>query len=306
MPLSRFNKLVHEGLGELRKRLPERWVGQRDAELIADEIDGLSFPASMAFLGASEEPRDGSHRQVIERAANAVAGEETMREAGVEAHVVEDVVNGLLRNGEPPERALGRLARDSGLRERVFDQAVMALAAESGLPALSFDQAHEVAGILKSGEFYEDFGAASAAIGAMLKGEPKAVATDTSDLVREAPASALDMWKDLMEDGKLDKTRIKPHLQDFYEKESAQTVAQMTRSLIGPGNRSVRAAIVIYARVNGIPLKENDLDLLHDSVFAGEAPDLGNVLVEAYDRFVSGLGNYAFRDALKRMGVRKV
>lgn len=306
MALSRFNKLVHEGLGELKRRLPERWVGERDAGAIADEIDDLGFPAAVAFLGARETPRDGAHREFAEKVARRVAGDEQLKDSGVEQRHVEAAIGELLRDGVPAERALGRLGRDAGWRERVFDGVVAALVAEAGLPSLAPGQAHEIAEILKTGEFYEDFGAASAAIGALLGRAPKAAASDAPAPVREAPATALEMWDDLMEDGKLDKTRLKPRLQEFYAKESPRTVAEMTRSLIGPENRSVRYAIIIYARANGVLLRESDLDLLHDTVFAGEAPDLGALLVEAYDRFVSGLGNYAFRDALKRMRSRRL
>ena len=95
-----------------------------------------------------------------------------------------------------------------------------------------------------------------------------------------------------------------PRLEDFRETRTANTMVETTRSLICKENRAVRYAIVIYARVLGIPLKEEDLDALRDGPLSGEKPDLGSALVTGYDRFVTGLGNYAFRDALRRMRVR--
>ena len=161
MALKKLNALIHDGLGELKRRLPERWVSGRDADEVAESIDGLNFPATVAFLGAREAPRDGSHRELLERSAKAVAENEEMRKLGVEAHGVEGAVSDLIRDRIPAERALGKLSRNGDLSRRIFNETVRSLALECGLPGASPEDVKKVSELLASGEFYDDIGSIS-------------------------------------------------------------------------------------------------------------------------------------------------
>jgi len=55
-------------------------------------------------------------------------------------------------------------------------------------------------------------------------------------------------------------------------------VAEAVRRVIGRDNETARLAILIYARVHGIPLTPEGLDALHDGPLASRDPDLGPVL----------------------------
>ncbi|MFT4589305.1 MAG: hypothetical protein ACI9VS_001762 [Candidatus Binatia bacterium] len=314
MPLKKFNTLIHDGLSELKRRLPERRIGGRDAEELAESIDGLNFPATVAFLGASESPRDGSQRELIEQAAANVARDEEMRKLGVEAHVVEDSVNDLMRNHAPADRALGRLSRVREARQLIFDGVVRELMKAAGLPSVTPGEVHQIAAVLQSREFYGDFASASAALAKTVKSAPKAVLTDTAamlDTARGVPTNVLDLGTESMP---RDPSVPPPFPSPIpppapippteTRSESAQSVAELTRSLIGRENKTVRAAVIIYARVNGIPLRARDLDTLHDHALTGDKPEIGPLLVAGFDRFVAGLGNYGLREALRRMGLK--
>lgn len=312
MPLRKFNALIHDSLGEFKRRLAERLIDGRDAEALAHSIDELNFPATVAFLGASETPRDGSQRELIERAAAAAAGSDELRELGVEAHAVEDSVNDLMRNHTPADRALGRLSRKPGARQRIFDSVVLALAKAAGLPPVTPGEAHEIALLLQSREFYGDVASAATALAGAAGKAPKAAVDDAAALLGEAqptPYNTIDRAADSAQAGSGGATPppIPPPLPEtpsVFETQSARSVAELTRSLIGRKNKTVRAAIIIYARVNGIPLRARDLDTLHDHALTGENPQIGPLLVAGFDRFVAGLGNYGLREALGRMGLK--
>jgi hypothetical protein len=308
MPLKKFNTLIHDGLSELKRRLPERRIGGRDAEELAESIDGLNFPATVAFLGASESPRDGSHRELIEQAAANVARDEEMRKLGVEAHVVEDSVNDLMRNHAPADRALGRLSRVREARQLIFDGVVRELMKAAGLPSVTPGEVHQIGAVLQSREFYGDFASASAALAKTVKSAPKAVLADTAAMLEAArgvPTNVLDLGTQSMpRDPSVPPPFPSPIPPTETRSESAQSVAELTRSLIGRENKTVRAAVIIYARVNGVPLRARDLDTLHDHALTGDKPEIGPFLVAGFDRFVAGLGNYGLREALRRMGLK--
>lgn len=77
----------------------------------------------------------------------------------------------------------------------------------------------------------------------------------------------------------------------------------LLQRLLDPQNRSIRLALLLYARSNGFDLKEEDLDVVYESLLARDRPDLGPVLAAALE-FMKGRygGNEldAVLEALKR------
>lgn len=75
----------------------------------------------------------------------------------------------------------------------------------------------------------------------------------------------------------------------------------MISDLIRPENRYVRLALVVYARGNGIPLEDSDVDVLRNNVFNTNHPDLGPVLVAAVDRYLDKRGSAELVTALRQL-----
>ncbi len=61
-------------------------------------------------------------------------------------------------------------------------------------------------------------------------------------------------------------------------------------ALLGKENESLRLALLIYARLNGINLKQEDIDKVRETVLDSKDPDLGAFMMHAFtnkERFVT-------------------
>ncbi len=87
----------------------------------------------------------------------------------------------------------------------------------------------------------------------------------------------------------------------LYRFATPASVAKTVAELISPENESVRLALIIYARANGIPLDEQDLDTLRDHFLNTENPDLGPVLASALTHFVNQNGKNRLSQVLSQL-----
>ena len=89
------------------------------------------------------------------------------------------------------------------------------------------------------------------------------------------PFDALRVLQDLTDDGKLDHPPgvLRETMACLLGFASLATTVHLLSDLIRPENRSVRLALVVYARSNGIPLEDSDLDVLRDHVLNTDQPD---------------------------------
>jgi hypothetical protein len=58
---------------------------------------------------------------------------------------------------------------------------------------------------------------------------------------------------------------------------------------------------ILYARSAGIPIEEADLDVLRESVFDADEPDLGPALVRAVERLEEHLGRNFLNSVLDQL-----
>jgi hypothetical protein len=195
--------------------------------------------------------------------------------------------------------------------------AVAAMAERAGLP-VSADEAHQIAALLLSGEFYGDVADASAVMLRSVPTLPIALTHDVSGLHRlfrppRALARDLDLGffeaaraaRDLM-DGDLDREPqlLRHTLRVLYDVATVESTFEMIRALIDPSNESVRLAIVLYARANGIDLEPGDLDMLRHSLLNPQDPDLGPALVSALARLEKREGAEQARKILRHLARR--
>ena len=281
--MNQLDARTQAGLAQLRERLAYAGRNSQEIEAIAAALASLSFPGLLAFLAGSRD--DGPPH--VERAR------------------------------ELPEIFS---SRDGGVgpeREALVRAAIATLAEDLAIP-VSGDEARQIADLLASGEFYGDIAAASAE---MLRVVPTLPITLTKDartvhrffqlpraLARDLDQGffeALGTAGDLL-DGSLDRD---PHLlrhtmRVLYDIASVETTFEMIRSLIDPDNETIRLAIVLYARANGIELEPGDLDLLRQTVLNPQDPDLGPALVAASRRLEQRAGPVQALEILRRLARR--
>jgi hypothetical protein len=109
-------------------------------------------------------------------------------------------------------------------------------------------------------------------------------------------------------DGDLDKSPVVlgHTLRSLYGFATLASTVKMIRALISPDNQTVRLAIALYARANGIPITPEDLDILRDRVFNLENPDLGPALIAAWDRLEDRVGGEKAKAILARLAKREI
>jgi hypothetical protein len=64
----------------------------------------------------------------------------------------------------------------------------------------------------------------------------------------------------------------------FYDVATFREIATLLRTLLSPENETARLALILYARANGVPITQQHLDVLRDSVLNVENPDLAPIL----------------------------
>jgi len=196
-----------------------------------------------------------------------------------------------------------RESESEDIKQRLFKKGISALARRSGL-TLSLDQTQRLADLLANGEFFRDISSATAVTLSNARGLPLAVAEDIRwsprairllfalmrDL-RGSPASAWKVFAELRGGHLEDPPAVLTHtLRVLYETASIAAISEMIRALLAKDNETFRLAVVLYARSAGIPIEDADLDVLRESAFNTDDPDLGPVLVRAIERLEESLG----------------
>lgn len=316
--MTAYDELQAAALDALGRNLTQRGVEPQDRAQLLDAISRLNFPAFLGLLSTSGESGDAEvvGQPLLRSAARDVAGTAPVQQLHVTPDDVERALTAIFVHGAGADTALPNPAT----RDVVLRAAIDRLGTQAGIP-LTPDQVSEAIQLLSTGEFFGDLASTIATVAFAIRSLPidlvqdvghlphrmlALVAAVTMDLAG-TPFVALRVLQDLLEDGKLDHPpailrHTMARLLDFA---TAGTTAHTISDLIAPDNRSVRLAIVIYARANGIPLEESDLDLLRTDVLNTQTPDLGPVLVAAVDRFIDRNGEGQVLTALQQIAASR-
>jgi hypothetical protein len=177
------------------------------------------------------------------------------------------------------------------------------------------EQVERVAELLATGEFYRDIAGTTAATLATAHALPLAIAEDIrwsprairlllalSRDLRGTSASAWAVFAQLR-GGKLERppALLTHTLRILYATATLATISEMIRSLLAKDNETFRLAVVIYARSAGIPIEEADLDVLRESAFNTDDPNLGPILDVAIERLEENLGRHFLFGVLERL-----
>ncbi|MCI0546082.1 MAG: hypothetical protein L0027_02225 [Candidatus Rokubacteria bacterium] len=179
---------------------------------------------------------------------------------------------------------------------------------------VTIDEAREIRQLLRSGAVTSDVASSLQMVLRLIPELPRGLVADVlalpdlpSDLVdairsdvKDTSATRPGGLKSLLtrlRDGQVDRIRLQGTLRVLLNRAATKSVVETLRSLIAPENRTLRLAILIYARMHGVDLKESDLDALFRALDT-ENPDLGVLLAQGFDRL---LGQY--KDAQKVIAV---
>jgi hypothetical protein len=305
--MNRFDELWARALTDLDPALSRQGVTAADTREIIDLLRKQSFPSAVALLGTRNGDAGGPlGNQLLSR----IAASNALTESGIDPATGQRLLTALFVHRTPP----ADIPADQEVLELLADAAANQLA-DQGI-AVRPDEAHKIIELLATGEFFRDLGSATAAVMSTLPHLPihliadlprtplrivqlgQAVARDLPSAAFQAPAVVVDLL-----DGTLDHPpALMTHtLTWLYDVASVRSTIEMIRTVIAPDNETVRLALVIYARANGIPLEPGDLDVLSNTVLNPDAPDLGPALSTGVDRLRSRYSQPQLEQILRRM-----
>ena len=194
----------------------------------------------------------------------------------------------------------------------VIARALDAVGRRRGVP-IRAEEARAVVELLTTGELVVDVVTGLRAVLVLVPRLPVALARDAltlpelprdvaeairADLKDDAPRTPRDVIVDLR-DGKLDGRRriLTNTLRVLLMEATPGALVETIRALIGPENQTIRLAILVYARTQGVDLDEEDLDALHRALDPAN-PDLGVLLDRGLERVVD-----TYEDAALAVGV---
>jgi hypothetical protein len=283
--MDRFTDRWIRGTRSARRRLQ---ASNPAAAVLANRLADVSFPGALALLAdprKSKQPKGGAFLADV---ATKVAATGAAKKLGLDEDAAEDLLRDLLIERRLPSR--------TGRRDEVLAKLVQ-LALQSQGISVTPKEARDVVALLETGEFFGDLTSATSAIfrtipripGALLKDVPTiplqpirilgALFADLGDQL----GGLRELVRDVADNGRLDTppTVLRRTLSTVYGVASVATTRDLIRELLDPKNRSIRLALILYARSNGIPLTEEHIDIVRDTVLDGDQPDLGPAIAAA-------------------------
>jgi hypothetical protein len=311
--MGNFEQLIEVATEHLRKRLLARGWSSTEIATLCERIESLNFPGLLAVLGIGKKRSGLLGAELLGEAAQDVAFEAPPDE-NLEAGAVQRFLRAVLHENASLADVPVRESEGEERKREIFEQGISALARRGGM-SFTGEQVERVADLLATGEFYRDIASTTAATLATAHELPLAIAEDIrwsprairlllalSRDLRGTPASAWSVFVQLR-DGKLEQppALLTDTLRTLYATASIAAISEMIRTLLAKDNETFRLAIVLYARSAGIPIEDADLDVLRESVFNTDDPNLGPTLDRAIERLEEDLGRDFLTGALDRL-----
>jgi hypothetical protein len=311
--MGNFDQLIEAAIEHLRGRLLAQGWSSTEIATLCGRIGSIGFPGLLAVLGTRGSGSGLLGEELLTAAAQDVVFEAPPDE-DLKPETVKRLLEAVLRRHVSLSEFSGRESESDEIVQERFRKGVSALAMRSG-STLPLDQAVRLANLLANGEFFGDIGSATAATLSTLHGLPLAVAEDIRwsprafrllfalmrDL-RGAPVSAWKVFKELRGGHLDDPPTVLTHtLRVLYATASIAAISEMIRTLLAKDNETFRLAVILYARSAGIPIEDADLDVLRESAFNTDDPDLGPILLRAIQRLEENLGRKSLIAALDRL-----
>jgi hypothetical protein len=311
--MGNFDQLIEAATEHLRRRLLSRGWSSTEIATLHRRIENLNFPGLLAVLGTGKKRSGLLGAELLGEAAQDVAFEAPPDE-NLETGAVQRFLKAVLHENASLTDVPVRESEGEERKREIFEQGISALARRDGM-SFTREQVERVADLLATGEFYRDIASTTAATLATAHALPIAIAEDIrwsprairlllalSRDLRGTPASAWSVFAQLR-GGKLERppALLTHTLRILYATATLATIAEMIRSLLAKDNETFRLAVVIYARSAGIPIEDADLDVLRESAFNTDDPDLGPILDVAIERLEENLGRHFLFGVLERL-----
>ena len=311
--MGNFDRLIEAAIEHLRRRLLAKGWSSTEIAALCEQIESLNFPSLLAVLGTGRNRSGLLGAELLDAAAQDVVFE-APPDRELKLGTVQRFLKEVLRLHVPLSEVSVRESEGVEIKQELFRKGVSALAMRSGL-TLSLDQTARVADLLANGEFFRDIGSATATTLSAVHGLPLAVAEDIRwsprairllfALMRDLRGTPVSAWKVFTElrGGQLDDppTVLTHSLRVLYATASIAAISKMIRTLLAKDNETFRLAVVLYARSAGVPIEDADLDVLRESAFNTDDPDLGPTLVRAIERLEESLGRNFLIGVLDRL-----
>ncbi|HXV37451.1 MAG TPA: hypothetical protein VEC18_09895 [Myxococcota bacterium] len=311
--MAHFERLTDAALEHLRTRLLGRGWSSTEIDGLATRFRKLGFAARLAVLAAGRRRVGLLGAELIKAASQDVAFEFAPK-VGVTPGAVQRFLREVLHRHRPLSEVSVRESEGEQHKRELFEKGVTALARRAGFP-LSTEQVERVAALLATGEFFRDIGAATAAMLSTVRALPLAIARDIRfslrairllfALRRDLRGTDASLWSlfKRLRGGSLDDppALLSETMRALYANASLAQTAEMIRTLLAKDNETFRLAIVIYARSAGVPIEDADLDVLRETVFNTDSPDLGPALVQAVERLEATIGRSFLNGVLDRL-----
>jgi hypothetical protein len=306
------------GLEQLRKRalaaagdaLLAKGLSESDVTSVLRALDGTNLPAKLGIAGSGAgETAPASGDELLVPVARAVAAHPEVSGRGLDEAAVEHVLRAVFVERRRPDELL----QDPQVRAVVLAVAMKALAAETGVD-LGDEEQQRVIEIIETGQFFGDAASATAVLAHVVPRLPLALAGDLRAAPTGVPRLALALGRDLvttpllvpaviddlLDDGSFDRQPaiLTETMRTLYDFGSVATTAETLRALLA--NESVRFAILVYARLNGVPLEPADLDAVRASLDPAN-PDLGPLVARGVERLVDEYGEGGAARLLRTM-----
>ncbi len=165
-----------------------------------------------------------------------------------------------------------------------------------GVP-ITAAEAREVVTLLTTGELFEDLGTGLAAAVRLGPQAPAALVKDVLALPELPPHLVAAIRRDLhddptrsprevlvgLRDGRLEGKVLSNTLPVLLGLAAPEAVVNTVRTLIAPENRTLRLAVVVYARLHGVDIDDEDLDTVYRAIDPTN-PDLSPLFAQGLTR----------------------
>jgi hypothetical protein len=244
----------------------------------------FQFPGPFAVLTRLQDPREMLGEELLQQLATTIAPQIS----GLDAGKIARTLTALLV--EP------RRGNSEGINDEVLTELLRFAANEAagqlGVP-IEVEDARAALRLLLTGEFFRDVIDFSSIVLRTVPRLPVAVVGDIPRL----PATLLGLLRGIVLDTVRfpqdvrssiesilngtdvpDAILLRNTLGRFYDVATLREIATLLRALFAPENETARLALILYARANGVPITQQHLDVLRDSVLNVENPDLAPIL----------------------------
>ena len=292
-----FDRLVEEATYALQTTAPGYTSNQ--ANRLAEAVHELNF-AGLIGLFAGKSFAEPTGAGVFEDVASSLH-----REFGDHPSIDRQRITVLVRHAFQKLKRPSDIEMDPAVRQKILEAGLNHLSDRAMVPHASTEEIADMIRLLETGAFLGDASDVTQAVYGGIHGIPD----DALGMLRDPglihwPANTL---RALCRDARSSSAATGPTpvlqetLREFHELSPVGRTAALLRGVLARENRSVRLALILYARSHGV--SEIDDDAIDRVVTALDPahPDLRPLLLEAADRLKTRYGPGQASIAVRRL-----